>query len=361
MPGDVDGSIVIGTEIDTSGMQRGLDEATARAGAAAEAIGSAFSAAAEQAQQGLATHLQLIDELTMAYERFAAQAQAMGGAATAGAASEGGGAGASGASGAVAALLDAALASALQKAQELNFAQVGTQVDADIAAGVTEGQAARAAVEQLVAEAKAAAQAAVAAQGFQAAGGQMDIDAAEGVAAETGTLTGAVEAVVAGARAAAGAAVMGADFPGAGRSIPEGMAQGVMGGTGALVSAVQGMVAMALAAARAALDAHSPSRAYETLGNDSVDGYLQPFEARAQQSGDLVGAYMEAMARAAQRGTRVATGDDVRTAAGTGSATVNIGEIAIQTDAINGELDVREIGRMLGEEVAREKRYRGVV
>ncbi len=360
MAGEVDGSIIIGTEIDTSGIDTGLSEATQKVQQAASAIGEAFSTAAEQAQMGLAANLAMIQELTMAYERFAAQAGALSGAgAGTGTGEEGG---QPGLSGAIGTMLDSALQGALLKAVELNFGQVGGQIDQNMAAGLATAQQTPQAAEQLVAQTHAATTSAVAGQGFQEPGAQMDQAMAEGVLSETGTLTGAVESAVGQAQGAAQSAVAGADFQGIGRSIAEGMAQGVMSGAGALASAVEAMVSMALAAARTALDAHSPSRAYEALGNDSIDGYLKPFQTRTRQAGDSIGDAMEALlhsasAQSAKMVSGNPTGQEAAQAAGD---TVRIGEISIRTEQLNDTLDIREVGRQLGEAVRWEKRYRGV-
>lgn len=72
----------------------------------------------------------------------------------------------------------------------------------------------------------------------------------------------------------------------AGQAIWQGLVSGINAGIASVRNAAVNMATSALAAARAALDSHSPSRAFEELGHDAVEGMAQGLE----ESRDAIGA-----------------------------------------------------------------------
>ena len=254
--------------------------------------------------------------------------------------------------------LSTAAADVATEIETLDFAaNVGQPIVTDSAAGITDNaeETIQAAAKEAIANTSTDMGTQVTTEDFAQHGKQAIEDTAAGIATTTPDLTSAVKDSVSQAASTANMAVSMANFQGIGRNIPDGMANGVRSGTGVLVSAVQYMVSQALSAARAALDSHSPSRKFEDIGDDSVDGYLLPFENEAKRGVRTVADFMTSMAAgAAQRNMEIAGASgavNTSSVVHEGDTILQLDNLTLEVAQLNDDQDIRELARRITAEI----------
>jgi hypothetical protein len=140
-----------------------------------------------------------------------------------------------------------------------------------------------------------------------------------------------------------------------GQAFGQGLANGISAMTPVIAKAARAAASAALAAAKSELGIQSPSKAMTEVGRmydagfvGGIDGGLRDIRAAAM---------INPAAQTVSVQSRAAEASSAATAAGA----VQIGDVNITTESVETDQDWRSIGQILGEEVARRNRYRGVV
>lgn len=261
-------------------------------------------------------------------------------------------------------IADAAAAAGIS-VDENNFKESGQKIDANTAEGVPVDKKTEEAAKTMVGNVKTATDLEITTQNFADSGKKIDTDTATGTTDNANLVDDAAKTVVSGAYTAASNQVTTSNFAQIGYQMDQGMADGLRNNQSIVTSAAEDVARAAYAAAKAALEIQSPSKKFAELGEFSSEGVgvgfvrgMSGVKRTVAESMDEMYATLEHQsARAILRDINSMTGNDAQASGGT----VIIEELVIQTESLNDELDVREVGRQLGEEINREKRYRGVV
>lgn len=266
------------------------------------------------------------------------------------------------------------LTSATGEVTAQDFAtNVGKVIDDDIAGGITDNTTTEDAAKAKISETLAASIDQVGADNFPQVGTMVDENIAQGVRSGSASPT-AARSLVMRIWQEAFAQVIAANYPQIGMQMDEGMAQGLYNGESIVTSAARDVARAAYEAAKAELDINSPSGKFEYLAEESIEGYVGPFKRGAQDAGKVVSGYMDAVYAAAQSQqltAATAAGQNVLSQQQTvqqGDTIVRIEEGAVVVDLPGGVHtgdDYQEIGNRvavtIGERIALQKRYKGVI